>query len=335
MTAIAQPRPRAGGVKTKQQQQRPPRAAAAPLSLACLLPDPPTTSAPARLPARLPRPRRRGRGRPRYAGPLSPPLAPPPLVNRHAVLVPEAVERALGDTTFAKLMASKRRLPDSHPHSQRVSRLGARLARLAAAGDGGKGYTSHLADCAWRFVVVQDPDINACALPGGKVVINSGLVDRFEGDDDALAFVIAHEIGHVTARHSAEQLTLSAATQVMAVVAQTIVAVAGAAGGAGAALDTRGRETMESLLQMGLFRPRSREQEFEADAIGVDLCARAGFGPPAAGSLRVFQCFDEMARRQGSPSGGVEKLFSFMSTHPTPRDRALAVRERAQLMLAR
>jgi predicted Zn-dependent protease len=78
-------------------------------------------------------------------------------------------------------------------------------------------------------VVVQDPDINACALPGGKVVINSGLVDRFEGDDDALAFVIAHEIGHVTARHSAEQLTLSAATQVMAVVAQTIVAVAGAA----------------------------------------------------------------------------------------------------------
>ena len=49
----------------------------------------------------------------------------------------------------------------------------------------------------------------------------------------------------------------------------------------------------------------------------------------------MFQCFDEMARRQGSPSGGVEKLFSFMSTHPTPRDRALAVRERAQLMLAR
>lgn len=243
------------------------------------------------------------------------------------------MERALGDTTFAKLMATKRRLPDSHPYAQRVNRLGARLARLAAAGDGGKGYTQHLEDCAWRFVVVADNEINACALPGGKVVVNSGLIDRFGDDDDALAFVIAHEIGHVTARHSAEQLTLSAATQVMAAVAQTLVLASGAGGGAAAALDGRASEGLESLLEMGLFRPRSREQEFEADAIGVELCRRGGFQSPH-GSLRVFQCFDEMAKKRGGPTGDMEKFFSFMSTHPTPRDRALAVSERAQMLTA-
>ncbi len=237
------------------------------------------------------------------------------------------MERALGDTTFAKMMAGKRRLPDSDPRSQRVARLGARLARLAAAGDGGgKGYVAHLVDCGWRFVVVADPEINACALPGGKVVVNSGLVDRFAGDDDALAFVIAHEIGHVTARHSAEQLTLSAATQVMS----TVAAAAAAASGALAGLDARATEGIESLLEMGLFRPRSREQEFEADAIGVELCQRGGFN--VNGSIRVFTCFDQMSRQQGT-GGEMEKFFSFLSTHPTPRDRALAVQERTQARL--
>jgi len=249
--------------------------------------------------------------------------------TRHVVLIPEAVERALGDTTFAKLMATKRRLPDSHPSSQRVNRLGARLARLAAVGDGGKGYTDHLADCTWRFVVVADPEINACALPGGKVLVNSGLVDRFEGDDDALAFVIAHEIGHVTARHSAEQLTLSAATQVMSAVAKAAAAATGALG----SLDARTSESFEGLMEMGLFRPRSREQEFEADAIGVELCRRGGFQSPVGG-LTVFRCFDEMARQREGPGSQMEKFFSFMSTHPTPRDRALAVQERGQLMAA-
>lgn len=99
--------------------------------------------------------------------------------KRHAILIPEPVERALGETTFARMMAGKRRLPDSDPRSQRVARLGARLARIAMAGDGGKGYTGHLADCAWRFVVVVDPEINACALPGGKVV---GEFSMFSGE---------------------------------------------------------------------------------------------------------------------------------------------------------
>jgi predicted Zn-dependent protease len=227
------------------------------------------------------------------------------------------------------MMAGKRRLPDSDPRSQRVARLGARLARIAMAGDGGKGYTGHLADCAWRFVVVSDPEINACALPGGKVVVNSGLCDNFEGDDDALAFVIAHEIGHVTARHSAEQLTTSTAVNLIATVAQAAAAASGVPG----ALDRRMAEGIEGLLDMGLFRPRSREQEFEADAIGVELCARGGWAAPH-GALRVFRCFDALTRAKLGPVSEQQAMFlNFLSTHPTPRDRAIAVSERAQLAL--
>ena len=69
--------------------------------------------------------------------------------RRHAVLVPETIERALGETTFAKLLATKRRLPDSSPEAQRCARLGAAIIRAALAGDGKGGFTAHLKDLAW------------------------------------------------------------------------------------------------------------------------------------------------------------------------------------------
>jgi predicted Zn-dependent protease len=65
----------------------------------------------------------------------------------------------------------------------------------------------------------------------------------------------------------------------------------------------------------------------------VELCRRGGFQSPVGG-LTVFRCFDEMARQREGPGSQMEKFFSFMSTHPTPRDRALAVQERGQLMAA-
>jgi len=69
--------------------------------------------------------------------------------RKHAVLVPEAVERALGETTFAKLLATKRRLPDSAPEAQRCSRLGAAIIRAALQGDGKGGFVDHLKGLAW------------------------------------------------------------------------------------------------------------------------------------------------------------------------------------------
>ena len=65
------------------------------------------------------------------------------------MMVPESIERALGETTFAKLLASKRRLPDSSPEAQRCTRLGAAIIRAALGGDGKGGFTDHLKDLAW------------------------------------------------------------------------------------------------------------------------------------------------------------------------------------------
>jgi predicted Zn-dependent protease len=244
--------------------------------------------------------------------------------RKHVVLVPEAVERALGETTFARLLASKRRVPESDPRARRVAALGAAIVRAAAAGDGAGGYVDHLRDAAWRFVVLDDPAVNACALPGGKVCVNAGLIDRFAGDDAALAFVVAHEVGHVVARHSAEQLTMQAATQLVATVAQGLALAAG-----GPAPTKQGAQGVETLLEMGLFRPRSREQEYEADAIGVELVRAAGLGDGSA-SIAVFQCFDALADAAGA-AGAMTKQLSFLSTHPSPAERAHAVRERLSL----
>lgn len=73
---------------------------------------------------------------------------------------------------------------------------------------------------------------------------------------------------------------------------------------------------------MGLFRPRSREQEFEADCIGVELCRRAGFGDGSA-AIDVFKCFDALEAAAAGPFQ--VKAFSFLSTHPTPSERAQRV----------
>jgi predicted Zn-dependent protease len=112
-----------------------------------------------------------------------------------------------------------------------------------------------------------------------------------------------------------------------------VAQAAAAASGVPGALDARMAEGIEGLLDMGLFRPRSREQEFEADAIGVELCKRGGFVSPN-GSLRVFQCFDALTRaRMGGVSQQQQAFLNFLSTHPTPRDRAIAVSDREQLAL--
>jgi len=76
------------------------------------------------------------------------------------------------------------------------------------------------------------------------------------------------------------------------------------------------------LLEMGLFRPRSREQEFEADHIGVELCKKAGLGDGSA-AINVFKCFDALEAAAAGPFK--VKAFSFLSTHPTPSERAQKV----------
>lgn len=104
-------------------------------------------------------------------------------------------EYQLGDTNFRALLAHQTVLPDGHPASVMVKRVGSRIAEA-----------SGMEKLPWEFRVVSSPVVNAACLPGGKVVVFTGLLQLLEFREDALAVVLAHEAAHAFARHSAEQL---------------------------------------------------------------------------------------------------------------------------------
>ncbi|MCM2282968.1 MAG: M48 family metallopeptidase [Bdellovibrionaceae bacterium] len=164
-----------------------------------------------------------------------------------------------------------------------------------------KPITAHVTTMApkdgWEVVVFRDESANAFALPGGKIGVHTGLL-AVAKTPSQLAAVIGHEIGHVIARHGNER------------VSETVVAQIGLAG-VGAALNDKNpnyRLIMGALgmgAQFGLLLPHSRTQESEADLIGLELMAKAGFDPSESVTL-----WQNMSR-----SGGGQPP-EFLSTHP-------------------
>lgn len=156
----------------------------------------------------------------------------------------------------------------------------------------------------WEVTVFKGDQVNAFALPGGKIGVYSGLLDVAESDDQ-LAAVIGHEVGHVLADHGNERVSQQAATQGGLQVVSAFLG--GSDGGAGSQM------VMSALglgAQVGILLPFSRTQESEADTIGLELMARAGFDPRA--SVELWQ---NMAAAGGA------KPAEFMSTHPSNETR--------------
>ena len=164
----------------------------------------------------------------------------------------------------------------------------------------------------WETAVFQDDTPNAFALPGGKVGVNTGMF-KVAKNQDQLAAVIGHEIGHVYARHTNERVSRQAATS-------TGLAVLGAVAGArygqsGADLVTQGGG---AAAQLGLLLPFSRVQETESDQIGQRLMAQAGFDPAQAA---------ELWRNMLAAGGG--RSPEWLSTHPDPQNRIRALQAHA------
>jgi len=163
------------------------------------------------------------------------------------------------------------------------------------------------ANWEWSVVVIDDPEmVNAWCMAGGRMAIYTGLVKKLDPTDDELAQVMAHEIAHALAKHTAEKMSMQVATSVgVAAVGvasdNTSVALTGAA--------------LTAMLAVNL--PNSRAAESEADQIGIELAAKAGFDPAAASTLWKKMA---AASKSGTPQ--------FLSTHPDPENRQ---KELAQL----
>lgn len=151
----------------------------------------------------------------------------------------------------------------------------------------------------WEFNVLDSPEINAWCMPGGKIAVYTGLIDKLKLSDDELAAVIGHEIAHALREHSRER----ASEQAVAGIGISILATVAGVG-------QLGQKGMEYAYQGLLGLPNSRAHETEADRMGVELAARAGYDPRAAISLW---------KKMGEASGSEPPKF--MSTHPPRAER--------------
>jgi len=182
--------------------------------------------------------------------------------------------------------------------TQQVSRDAGQNGRVRSVGDR-IVRAAGLADRSWEYAVFVSTSPNAFVLPNGKIGVTTGLLSLVQNDDQ-LATVLGHEVAHVVARHAAERASSQAAAQV-------------GLGVVGAAAGSRG-ETVGNVgglfAQYGLLLPFSRRDELEADRLGVDYLAAAGFRPREA--LALWRL---MAAQGGS--GRPE----FASTHPSDQTR--------------
>lgn len=159
----------------------------------------------------------------------------------------------------------------------------------------------------WEFVVFNKPDKNAFVLPGGKVGFYKGLLDLTENDDQ-IATVLGHEVGHVTGRHAAERYSLQMSGQLAMLGAQAATRNASA--------DTRnaGMQALGLGLMLGVVLPYSRDHESEADRLGLNYMHAAGYNP------RQAVTFWQRMSQSGGP-----RQPEFLSTHPEPANRIRAI----------
>lgn len=152
----------------------------------------------------------------------------------------------------------------------------------------------------WSIKVIDDPEtVNAWCMAGGKMAIYTGLIQKVEATDDEIAQVMGHEIAHALANHQAEKMSVALATTV-------------GVAAAGAASDRPGltMAAASAAAALAIKLPNSRTAETEADRIGIELAARAGYDPRAAVTL-----WEKMGKVGGSQPP------QFLSTHPSPVNR--------------
>lgn len=204
----------------------------------------------------------------------------------------EGQEAALGLQSYREVL-SQARVVSSGPEVDLVRRVSERLA--AATGDTGRKFE-------WRVSVVQDKQANAFCLPGGKMVVFTGILPIAQ-NDAGLATVLGHEMAHATSRHGSQRLLQSN-------LANTFLTGASASISMGD-MDYQQKQAVMAAVgagaQYGVLYPFSREHETEADIIGLYYMARAGYDPRE--SIAFWQ------RMAEASSGGQPPEFA--STHPS------------------
>lgn len=159
---------------------------------------------------------------------------------------------------------------------------------------------------AWEITVVKSDELNAWAMPGGKMMFYTGLVNKLKLNDDEIAVVMGHEMAHALKEHGKSKVNVSIATGIAAELASVALASQG--------IDTGMNAELIGLTKdFALDKPFSRSKETEADEVGLMLMAKSGYNPTFAPGL-----WDKMQAATGKSSG---LLATLASTHPSDEDR--------------
>jgi Zn-dependent protease with chaperone function len=216
-----------------------------------------------------------------------------PYTGRHQLLlVDEKTERELGVTSYQQTLGESRVSTDPNEVGP-VTRVGRRIAEAAAK-----------PEMQWEFnVIVDDKTMNAWCLPGGKIAFYTGIFPVLQ-DEAGMAFVMGHEVAHALLHHGAERMSQGMATE-------------GVASLLGVALGGKDPKVQQGVLaafgaatNLGVLLPFSRKHETEADRIGLQLMAKAGYDPRS--SIEVWK---RMAAKGG------EQPPQWLSTHPSHESR--------------
>jgi predicted Zn-dependent protease len=223
-------------------------------------------------------------------------------------LVPAARIEQAATMQYSQLMekarAQRALAPENHPQLVRLRTMAQRLIAQSAK------WNERARQWRWEVNLIGSKQINAFCMPGGKIAFFTGILNQLELTDDEAAMVMGHEIAHALREHARARIAKSQGTGTLLSIGAQLLGL-GQAGDLAASVGTQ-------LITLKF----SRNDEIDADLVGLELAARAGFNPQASVSL-----WEKMGRAKSGKGGP-----AFLSTHPTGPDRIARLRENVPLV---
>jgi predicted Zn-dependent protease len=228
-----------------------------------------------------------------------------PITGRSQLnLVPDSMINSMSMQQYSQFITASKLSGDA-AQSALVKRVGERIVKAVDAYCEKTGTRNPFAGYQWEFNLVVDPNVNAFAMPGGKVVVNTGILPVTK-NEAGLAVVIGHEIAHVFAKHGSERMTQGLLVQFGG------IALSEAIKKQPDATQQLFKTSYAVGAQVGVLLPYSRTHENEADHLGLDFMAMAGYDPHEAVSFWT---------RMAEAGKGQSKPPEFLSTHPADATR--------------
>ncbi len=227
-----------------------------------------------------------------------------PITGRSQLsLFPESVLQQQSVSQYRTFLSQNRVVPkEVSRDAEMVKRVGGRIAQVVTDYYNKKGLSKELQGYNWEFNLIDNKEVNAWCMPGGKVVVYTGLLTVTQ-NEAALAVVLGHEITHALAHHGNERMSQAALAQGLQVAGDIF---------------TRNKEKANTIFnsvfaptaQLAVLLPNSRKNEYEADRFGIMFSAMAGYNPKEA-----IPFWQRMSRAGGA------KPPEFLATHPSDANR--------------